>query len=477
MPESPELTPTEVLIIEEILLCETDPDRFNDIILGRARSDGLGNRGYWSRQKEIADSVVTHPFTYACTGNMVGKSFVDAGTILWFLCEFPNSLILATAPSQVQLEEVLWKEVERAYSGMRIPLDGRMLKNPLKIDLGGGWQALAYSTTKTERFSGHHQADMLFVGDEASGIAPEIYEAITALNPSRTLLSGNPLRPDGPFFDRCQSAGSNELANLIHISSLESPHITLPRSPWGLADATWLQTARNDYGEGSLWWVAHVLGRFPEFGDDVVFPPRWLDRAGVAGRDPVRRDGPTRVAIDLGEGRGGDRTVLMCRDDNSLLALEHSRTWSLEATATRASILAQRYAVEPFRVSWDVAGIGADFANRLESVGLEGCKPYRGGDTAGKKFANRRSAGAWHARQRLDPGRLQILSGGVTVPKPAFAIRPDWLALMREELQGVRYHNAGKDRIELEPKVEFAKRLGHSPDFADCYGQLFFWSD
>jgi hypothetical protein len=128
--------------------CRNDHDRFNTVILGRGR--------YWHRQREICQSVRDYQDTLVPTGNAVGKSHVDAGLLLSFLYSNPGSRVVATAPSQVQLEEVLWKEVESAWQGSRIPLGGRMLKDPLKIELGGGWQALSYSTSKTERFCGHH---------------------------------------------------------------------------------------------------------------------------------------------------------------------------------------------------------------------------------------------------------------------------------------------------------------------------------
>ena len=185
--------------------CRNHPDWFNTIFLGREKEDGLGNCGYWARQLEICESVSCYPVTLVPTGNAVGKSFLAAGLLHWFLFTRPGSLVVATAPTQVQLEEVLWKEVERAYLGARIPLGGRLLRSPLKVDLGGGWQALAYSTTKVERFSGHHATDLFAILDEASGVADEIYEAISSLNPSRELLMGNPLRPSGAFYDRCHA--------------------------------------------------------------------------------------------------------------------------------------------------------------------------------------------------------------------------------------------------------------------------------
>jgi hypothetical protein len=172
--------------------------QFNDAILGRSE--------YWPRQKQICYSVEDCPSTYVVTGNAVGKTYVAAGIFLWFLFTKPGSLVLATAPTQAQLELVLWKEIEKAYRGSRIPLGGRMLKSPLKIEMGMGWQGVAYSTKTTERFSGHHAKDTLVVMDEASGVDDAIYEAISSLNPSRSLMIGNPIRPSGAFYDRCSNA-------------------------------------------------------------------------------------------------------------------------------------------------------------------------------------------------------------------------------------------------------------------------------
>jgi hypothetical protein len=258
----------------------------------------------------------------------------------------------------------------------------------------------------------------LFVGDEASGIDDAIYEAARSCNPSRTLLTGNPLRPDGTFYERCQAAPTNPRANLIQISSLESPHIDLERSPWGLADRSFLEDARNDYGEGSLWWICHVLGLFPDSGADTVIPYSWLQLAGLAVHKKVETG--KRLAIDLAEGHGGDRSVVAAKDDNGLLGLKHSRTWSFETTATEAALMAQRHGIQGHEVSWDVGGIGADFANRLAAVGIVGARPYRGGKEGGKKFANQRSEAAWRFRQRLDPKRTVITAGGVAVPLTPF---------------------------------------------------------
>ena len=260
---------------------------------------------------------------------------------------------------------------------------------------------------------------------------------------------------------------------MIAISSLESPHIRMERSPWGLADRTWLEKQRSDYGEGSLWWTCHVLGLFPDSGTDSVIPISWLEAATMDEGEPVRRRGATRMAIDLATGGGGDRTVILVRDDDNLLACWHSRTSSFEATATQAALMAQRWDVPPGSISWDVEGIGADFANRLEAVGIRGARAYRGGDDGGRKFFNLRAAAAWALRRRLDPKRMLIFEQGGQVPQPPFRIPRPWMRLMLEELAGLRYEHGDKGEIKLETKEDFSLRLRHSPDFADCMGQLF----
>ena len=339
----------------------------------------------------------------------------------------------------------------------------------MSLDQGNGWQILAFSTDEQERFSGHHARDLLFIADEASGVPDEIFEAARSLKPTRELLIGNPVRPSATFCERCRQPGPH--GKTIHVSSLDGPHVGLERSPWGLADRTWLEQCRNDYGEGSLWWVCHILGLFPDSAADSLIPQSWLDLAVTVTGPP--RGGLPRIAVDLAEGNGGNRSVVLTRDDNAVLDLEHSNTWDFEQTAGVVARLARKWRVPGYNITYDIAGPGADFGNRLAAAGLRDFQPYRGGAHASKKYGNLRSAAAWHLRQRLDPARTITGADGKTAPQPPFFIRPDYMRLMREELQGLRYEQDRTGRICLENKEDFAARLRHSPDFADALAQSF----
>jgi len=314
---------------------------------------------------------------------------------------------------------------------------------------------------------------------------------------------GNPLRPSGAFYDRCHS--NNPMAKIIKISSLESPHIGLARSPWGLADATWLEKARSDYGEGSLWWTCHVLGEFPDSGQDSVIPESWLRSSSSANYVP---GGTRRIAIDLAEGHGGDRSAVLVRDDNGVIDLWSSNVADFQTTASRVALQAQRYEVENSNISYDVSGVGADFANRLRQFGIISPVPYRGGNEGGPKHSNLRSYSAWRLRQRLDPQRREIhfdggepalasatdlnhfapylnMQGQLKFPVPIssrshgsdrlqFSIPSRFLnGSLREELIGLRYELDLKGRIKLEKKEDYVERLKRSPDLADCLCQSF----
>ena len=453
--------------------CKDDYTRFGWSILGRD-----GSKAYWSRQREICRSVVECHTTVVPAGNAVGKSYVASGIGLGFLYTRPGSLVFTSAPTQAQLQGVLWKEMSRAHGSARVPLGGKISgSGPIKLELGDGWMAYGHVSGKVEAMSGHHARDLLAIVDEASGVPQAVYDAVDSLNPSRRLLIGNPLRGEGTFYELCRQADEGadpRLLRKIVIPSTESPHAHLERSPCGMADATWLEAMKSQYGENSLWWLSHVLAMFPGEADDTLVLRSWID---LAARTIWVPDGPPRIAIDLGLGvGGGDRSVIVCRDNNGLMDLEHSRAWNLEATATRAALMAQKHGVEPKRISWDFTGIGADFANRLAAVGLKGCRPYMGGFGGPNiSFANLRSAAAWAARRRLDPETILGKTDGVLVARKQhpFAIRPEHAALLRDEICSHRYSLDPNGAIQLELGEEIRKRLRHSPDFADAFFQSF----
>jgi hypothetical protein len=466
-----------------LAFCVNDPVRFNTTILHR--------NPYWMRQIEAAESVVHYRDTIIYSGNAVGKDYLVAGLIPWWLWTRENSLVIVTAPSQALLGSVTWKELRKAIKSARVPLDARIspgLKtSPLVLDLGNGWSALGYSTDCVERASGQHAGELLVVAEEASGLESHAWEAIDSFGYRRLIAIGNPIRPDGRFVDLIRQAERDQRegiapelsVNAIQIPSTDSPHADWVHSPWGLADKTWIEASLRRYGKESLWCASHIFARIPSAGQDTLLVEAWLDAATHAVRGAVHagdpRAGKPRLAIDLAEGVGRSKTCLLVRDDLGILEVSASNTMGLSEAATEARRLAIKWHVPHDRISYDCLGIGKDFDNHLRRVQILGAKPYAGSGRPRlpKQFVNLRTEGAWTMKHRLDPTWVpDPVHPQAKLPIFHIPAGP-WWPEMREELMALDYGLVGDRQTRLVDKQELMDRLGRSPDLADALIQSF----
>jgi hypothetical protein len=244
-----------------------------------------------------------------------------------------------------------------------------------------------------------------------------------------------------------------------------------------MADRGFLDNARFEYGEDSLWWRVHVLGQFPDEAMQALLPRAWVERAA---RQEHPRTGDVWLSVDVAKGNDGDASGILARDRRGVLAYEESTRWSLEHLAKETAKWAMQYKVSPARIVYDAAGLGVDFANRLAAMGLVGVKDYMGSREGSEKFFNLRSEAGWMVRRRLDPdrglyvdrdGRRQFLQ------QPPFAIPQHLVQRFRAELEGIRYDLDDAGRIQVEPKELFVARLKKSPTFLDCLFMSFAYPD
>ena len=436
-----------------------NPDAFNTEILKR--------KPYWSRQREIARAwadpsirVILCP-----AGNGVGKSFEGAGLALWSFKAFEDTKVITTGPTYAQLERILWGNIFAAYNGSELAGQDRVLTSDLLIEEHAEHFVTGINPDNIEAASGYH-GNVHAIVDESSALTASKDEAIASWNCRKRLYIGNPLRPDGPFYDKCQrqTLEPDPAVCLIKIPALESPSIVagIRECPNGFSDLNWLDDMRREYGENSLWWKSHVLAEFPDSAEGQLIPRNWLDRC-INAKWPSDDDDRTErtLSIDLGAGRGGDRSVVLVRSARRLLHLESSNQWALDDTARKAAEAAKRFGVRPARVIYDRSGLGEGFGKYLESAGVHGAIGFLGGSAAKgqeRKFENLKSVSAWRLRQRLDPD---------TNPDP-FAIPAEFGTAMRPELQAFTYEVTAKDKIKLTDKETVSARLGRSPDLADC---------
>jgi len=477
-------------LADSLIAVRNDPNAFNAAFLGRPP--------YWPRQIEMCFSVLRYRTTAVYTGNMIGKDYWIAGIILWWLLTRPDSLCIITGPSQTLLGTVTFKEIRRALESAILPFGGAVSTaikaSPAKLEIAPGWQALGFSTTSVERASGQHAKHLLAVIEEASGVEDFVYDAIDSLGYERLVCIGNPIRAEGKFIelirqadrDRADNVPPRLAVNAIRIPSTESPHAHLEKSPFGLADATWLDTMRRKHGNG-LWWKSHVEARIPDVDAEQLIDPKWLDYHRAQKRPTVPPNHPVnstrRIACDLAEGVGRDSTCILAADDWGLLEVILSSDAGLPEAAAAIHRLVTKWNVPHDKITYDKLGIGRNFPNHLARWGITTAIPYAGEGRPQDhtSYTNLRTEAGFKLRNRLDM-RHPLLLPPTPAPRgfdttslppavapqmPFYFCQGDYYARLVDELRPLTYSLVGR-KSKLMPKDDWATILGHSPDVADA---------
>ncbi|MGO8898307.1 MAG: hypothetical protein ACLQU5_08140 [Isosphaeraceae bacterium] len=477
------MSPALETLAECLEECRDDPDAFNEAFLNRPP--------YWARQVELCRSIVRYRVTACYSGNMVGKDYWIAGTIIWWLLTRPDSLCIITGPSQTVLGSVTFKEIRRCLEGAVVPFGGKLTQgikaSPAKVEIQPGWQCLGFSTTSVERASGQHSPNLLAVVEEASGVEDFAYDAIDSWGYERLVLIGNPIRSQGKFVtairqaakDRADGVPPHLATNSIQIPSTESPHAHQEKSEFGLADRTWLESMYRKYGRRSLWVGSHIDAQIPDVDAEQLIPPQWLDYHRSQKRPTVPPGHPieaTRcIACDLSEGVGRDSTCVVVVDAWGVLEVELGDGLGLPEAAESIARLARKWKVPHNRISFDKLGIGRNFPAHLARWGITTAIPYAGEgrpeDTT--SFVNLWTEAGWKLRNRLDSTH-QVLTPpergwpGRSIPQTPFYFCPGpYFARLVDELRPLTYGLVGK-MTKLLPKQEWCVILGHSPDVADA---------
>lgn len=221
-------------------------------------------------QSNVARDLRDYPRVTVKSGQGVGKTGVEAALMLWFLLCFPYARVVATAPTKQQLHDVLWSEVDKWMN--RSPLLPAMLKwtktYVYMLGYEKRWFAVAKTATRPENMQGLHADNMLFIIDEASGVADPIMEAIIGTlsgENNKLLMMGNPTRTSGTFYD--SHTADRALYRCYTVNSEKSPRTNKDN----------IAAMKRKYGENSNVVKVRVYGEFPEQEDDVFIPISWLE--------------------------------------------------------------------------------------------------------------------------------------------------------------------------------------------------------
>ncbi len=366
----------EEFLDESIPLWRSDPVLFMREVLLFEPDD-------W--QIKVAYDLRDYPRVSVKSGQGVGKTGEEAALLLWFLVCFPYPRIVATAPTKQQLHDVLWSEVDKWMNNS--PLLPMLLKwtktYVYMIGYEKRWFAVARTATKPENMQGFHEDNMLFIVDEASGVADPIMEAITGtlagVN-NKLLLMGNPTKTSGTFYD---SHTADRALYRCHTINSENSRRTSKDN---------IVAMKRKYGKNSNVVRVRVYGEFPEQEDDIFIPISFLEqsiktemseatarafgkyRDSAGNLQPVDVSGVELIEIGCDVARFGDDKTCIGYRVNEVVRIYKKyngkdTTWTASMIAGLYKELKQRFRFQgQIGIKVDDGGVGGGVVDQLRNL-------------------------------------------------------------------------------------------------------------
>jgi phage terminase large subunit len=271
-------------------------------------------------QHLIYNSVTQYRRTLVQSANGVGKTASCARLALWWLYRYPNSTVVTTAPTDRQVEDLLWGEIRQLWNSSKIKLPGRQLQTRIIVDPTQKWNAYGFTSNIDTQdkltatgFQGYHNEHTLIIVDEAAGVPKVIMDSIEGMcvgEDDRVVAIANPTNFGSWFYKASQSPSWNRIV----IDGLNHPNVRYndPQIIPGAITKTWIEDRRLEWGEDSPLWICKVRGQWPEQSSDTLIRIEWIDRAQQRYQAALKRDDDRKgVAAGLDvAGEGGDLTVL-----------------------------------------------------------------------------------------------------------------------------------------------------------------------
>lgn len=417
-------------------------------------------------QKEAAMALSTKSKVAIKSGQGVGKTGFEAAALLWFLVCFPDARVVATAPTKQQLHDVLWSEIAKWQS--RSPLLCELLKWTKTYVYVSGyekrWFAVARTATRPENMQGFHEDNMLFIVDEASGVADPIMEAILGTlsgENNKLIMCGNPTKTYGEFH-----AAFHVSRNLYHC-------ITVSAEKSKRTNKENVKNLIDRFGYDSNVVRVRVRGLFPKQEDDVFISLSDIERS-AAMTDYEIPEEPELIHIGCDVARfGDDKTVIGYKIDKQ--AVFHKKINGQDTMQTADDIvllgetLTMKYKYKrqiPIKV--DDGGVGGGVIDRLVRIKKSDPKRFWWMYIIPVSFGRRIKHHFFYDSTTYMMGIVrEMIRVSEKDGKEVDLILPNDNDLIGQ-LSTRKYSMTENSKQKVESKDEIKKRKMPSPDEADC---------
>jgi hypothetical protein len=460
----------------------------------------------------------------ACHG--VGKTWIAARIVLWFLPTYYPSKIITTAPTARMVKQLLWSEIRAGYKNCSVPLGGNILTTEWKIE--DDWFALGFSPAKeagadhdaiATTFQGFHSQHMLFVLDEATGVRKQVYDQLEGMTTGgffKILAIGNPTSKASQFYlcfhgkkailwkkktINCFDSPNLKANNLNNESDLRK-ELTLLESldferqikrmksylqPNGfLVTARWVMERALEWGIDHPLFRSKVLAEFPEEDENALFTLTQVTEA--INRESETKPKVSRRCIGVDPARfGGDKTIITVMEDEQvikIIALKRRRTTYVTGKVidlvrhlrlndkTIQGVDKDQDRVNSELILVDGTGLGAGVvdqlveANKKKIIESRVLECHFGASAADKRDTmtkqNKDKEHYVNFKAKIFSLLSKDLSDNIILPDENDS------EVYQDQLPSINYDFDSKGKLEIESKDAYKKRTGrHSPDEAD----------
>lgn len=458
---------------------QADPVRFSREILGVEP---------WHKQVEILEAVRDNMRVAVKSGHKCGKSHSVAQIALWFYCSYEAARVVMTSTTSRQVDEILWRELRMmlARSGRCTDCKAEIKRNPAaRIPrpcphsslIDGELADLARSGLKSDDFreivgftakqgeavAGISGENVLYIVDEASGVAREIYEAIEGnrAGSARLLLLGNPTQNSGEFYDAFNAKARFYVG--ITVSSEETPNVVAGEKVIpGLASREWIDEKKDEWGEKSALYLVRVKGEFAEHEEGKLFSLHEIGQAEERWH-VTPAEGRLYIGLDPAGERGqGDEIMFAPRRGLKLLELEPHRGLNEEG---HLAVLLRMIA--RLRLPRETPVVVIDREGEIGSKVNRAIRDYADAHPLEFEVVSVRASDRSLRQPELYPRMRDALAASLAAWFDAGgAIVED--AKLAKELHSLEWKQQADGRAKVTDKVTLRKILGRSPDRYDA---------
>lgn len=457
---------------------------------------------WWEKQVEIARAVINEKKVLVRSANTTGKSHIAAGLVNWGFDRLFPCTIITTAPTQPQVEDILWREIRAQRGSAGLDMSVLSPKAP-RMERGDSHFAVGLTARDESAFQGKHNRNVFGVMDEATGIAPEFWDAMDSM------LSGG----DNAYFlgiynptDKTAAVYDKEMSGKYHvisISALEHPNITaeLAGLPPPIPSAIRLAQIQERFADleyfepithgtendvefppnSGIWYAptplgeSRILGRWAAQGLQSV----WGEKDISAICKPQELQGELALGCDVA-GEGADLMVVFVRRGASLLYCEVHNGWQAPEIEDLLVRLCEQYTKELneglhgaitqktdarlVKIVIDETGLGWGVVGGVKRRGYSARGINFGSEAQrSERYPNKRSELWFNTVAMAKKGSIDISR----LPEKQKQM------LMRE-LQSPKWSTDKTGRRIVEPKKDTKNSLGKSPDYADAFNLCYY---